>query len=81
MPVAIRETIVTPDADGAVVQLRISDAALPDGPPAFAVTLQARVTIDPSAPLAAIQNAALKVLREELTGLLQETQKQATRAQ
>jgi hypothetical protein len=79
MTVAIRETTVTPSGAGCVVTIRCDDAPPQGASPGFALTLVATLETDASQRLAAIQNAALRVLREELTALLQETQTASAR--
>lgn len=72
MAVQIRETIVTPDETGSVVQLHISDVA-PDAEGAtFRLILLAKLPPYRSPPvLAQLQRAAMKIGQDNLTPLLQ----------
>lgn len=58
--VEIRETTVTQDLSGAIVQLRISDAKLPDDPAEIRLTIQAAVPAFELPLLAQVQGDALK---------------------
>lgn len=72
MPIAIRETIVTPgEKGGAVIQLRISDAESPDAPEATVLVLRVPVSAHDTAALGAYQRYAMSEAQDVLSGLLQ----------
>jgi hypothetical protein len=68
--IEIRETIVTPDASGSVVQIRLSDAAQPDAVPATQITLAILVPASPYPLLAYLQREAMKAAAEALESLM-----------
>jgi hypothetical protein len=72
MPIEIRETIVTPDDTGTVVQLHISDVA-PDAEGAtFRLILLAKLPPCQNPPvLAQLQRAAMKIGQDNLMPILQ----------
>ena len=71
MAVEIRQTIVTPDTGGSLVQLEIADASLGDAPPPFQIVLRATVRLPSEPMIAEAQRAALKAAQAEVTALLQ----------
>jgi len=72
MAIEIRETIVTPDADGLFVQLHISDAAPDDLAATFRLILRSKLPPPKTTPaLAQLQRAALTNARAEIGRLFQ----------
>lgn len=71
MPIELRETIVTPDASGDVVQLRISDAPLGDEPAPFQLTILAKLPAYQAPALTQLQRAAMKMAKDALSELIQ----------
>jgi hypothetical protein len=70
MPVEIRETTITPDADGDTIQLRISDAPLGDESASFQLTILATLPPLQTAALAQLQREAMKIAQDALTPIL-----------
>jgi hypothetical protein len=70
MPIQIRETIVTPDATGDVVQLRISDAPLDDESASLQITILAKLRPLQTPTLAHLQRAAMETAQDALTPIL-----------
>lgn len=68
----IHETTVTPNADGALVQLRISDASPGDADAANRLILAVQVPAVGLAPLAEIERQALDLADTALQALLRE---------
>jgi hypothetical protein len=71
MPVEIRETIVTPDSSGQVVQLQISDEPLQHESPGILVQLSVCVPHHRTPLLAYLQREAMKRANDEIHKLLQ----------
>jgi len=70
MEIEIRETIVTPKADDAVVQLHISDRKLEDESASFVLRLSVEISPMHDAQLSTIQREALKRARKALQDLI-----------
>jgi hypothetical protein len=71
MPIEIRQTIVTPDVSGSVVQLHISDVAPDDEGATFRLVLLAKLPAFQTPSLAHLQREAMKIAQDALTPLLQ----------
>ena len=78
--VEIRETIVTPDANGALVQLQISDVPPPYEGAAILLTLAVRVPEFRSPLIAHIQHEAVLVADDTLRDLAQRLLQEVDRA-
>lgn len=72
MPIAIRETIVTPATGGDVIQLHISDAPLGDEYARFAVRILAKLPPLRTPAVAQLQREAIEIAQAELSQLLQD---------
>ena len=73
MPVAIRETIVTPaDGDQDVVQLHISDAKLGDESATFVVRILAKVRPLKMPTMAHLQRQVMAMTQDALTPILRD---------
>lgn len=70
MPIEIRETTVTPNATGCIIQLHISDAPPDDESAAFVLTISAKFPALQTPLLAQLQRAAMKAAQDALTPLL-----------
>jgi hypothetical protein len=78
MPIEIRETIVTPDVDGDLVQLHISDVA-PDAEGAtFRLQLLAKLPAYHTPRLAQLQREAMEMAQDALTSLRQKLANEIT---
>ena len=80
MAIEIRETIVTPDATGDVVQLHISDAPQDDESATFVVQILAKLPPLEMPLVAQCQRETLKIAQDALSVILQKTAKQITSA-
>ena len=78
MPIEIRETIVTPDPTGDVVQLHISDVAIGDEGGSFRLVLRAKLRPFEAPALAQLQREAMGAVQDALTPLLTELAKEIT---
>ncbi len=77
MAVEIRQTIVTPYAEKALVQLHISDAPLDaEGEAKLRIVLSAKVDLLPGMLLDQIQRDALSAARDAISPILQRMAKQ-----
>jgi hypothetical protein len=72
MAIEIRETIVTPDANGSVVQLHISDVALGDEGGSFRLVLRAKLPAYETPLLMHCQREAMKKADDVLRALVQQ---------
>ena len=72
MPIAIRETIVTPASGGDVIQLHISDAPLGDEYAKFAVRILAKLPPVQTSAVAQLQREVIEIAQAELSQLLQD---------
>jgi hypothetical protein len=70
MPIEIRETIVTPVANGQVVQLHISDVPLDDEGGAFRLVLRAKLPSFRTPLVRQLQREAMKIAQDKMTDLL-----------
>jgi len=81
MPIAIRETIVTPfDDDHDVIQLRISDAPLDDESASLQITILAKLRSLRSPTLGHLQRAAMTSAQDALTPILQALAQELTQS-
>jgi hypothetical protein len=71
MPIEIRETIVTPAADGDLVQLHISDAPPGDESATFRLNLLAKLPLVRTPALAQLQREAIEMTQATLSEILQ----------
>jgi hypothetical protein len=78
MAIEIRETIVTPDPTGDVVQLHISDAELGDENGSFRLVLRAKLPPFEVPALAQLQREAMGAAQDALTPLLTNLARQIT---
>jgi hypothetical protein len=79
MPIAIRETIVTPGGeDQDVVQLHISDAPPDDESATFVLKILATVRPLRGPTLAHVQRQAMQTVSEALTPIFQELAREIT---
>jgi hypothetical protein len=73
MPVAIQQTIVTPDADGHdVVQIHVSDAKLGDVSATLVVQILAKVRPLKTPTMAHIQRQVMEIAQDALSPLLRD---------
>jgi hypothetical protein len=80
MPIAIRETIVTPADDHDVIQLRISDAPLDAESASLQLTILAKLRPLRTPALAHLQREAMAMAQDALTPILQELAKNLNEA-
>jgi hypothetical protein len=80
MPIEIRETIVTPDPTGDVVQLHISDVAIGDEGGSFRLVLRAKLSPLETPLLAHLEREAVRMAQTALSETLQKLAKQITDA-
>ena len=80
MAIEIRETIVTPDPSGDVVQLHISDVALGDEGGSFRLVLRAKLRPFEIPLVAQLQREAMTFAQEALSSILQKSAKEITQA-
>ena len=74
----IRETTVTPDADGSIVRLHISDVPLEDEyTPAIRILIEAKLPdYEPPLLLGQLQREAMKIAQNALTPILEKLAKE-----
>ena len=80
MAIEIRETIVTPDPTGDVVQLHISDVGVADEGGAFRLVLRTKLPPFQVAVLAQLQREAMKIAQDTFSELLQNMANEITNA-
>lgn len=76
----IRETIVTPDAGGSVVQLQISDGPLQVGPSEILIHVSAKLPAYKAPLFAQLQREAMRRAQDALSMLLQKLASEITAA-